>query len=157
MEECRCAVLIFRPTNRLQCGQLNLGNEIMRESRSTRMRFGMAALLLGVGFLATLFAGFRVGYQRGYSSGQEQWRSEAVAPMTYNVADLLDDHEDVDSLKNSLMATIAVESWSEVGGPGSIVAVGTDQLLVSQTPSVHKKIAETLQSLRTGRRNRNAK
>jgi hypothetical protein len=64
----------------------------MAESKPTRRRFqfGLAALLLVVTFIAALLAGFRVGYDRGYLSGENQRRSETLKAVVYNVGDWFD-------------------------------------------------------------------
>jgi hypothetical protein len=126
----------------------------MNETSKLKMpspRFGLAALLLVIACLAAIFAGFRIGYKRGYASGQEQWRAEQVEPVVYNVGDLLDAQHDLGHLQDAIVATVGTESWSNVGGPGEIQPVGSDQLLISQTPPNHEIIHEVLESIRNGR------
>jgi len=129
----------------------------MTENKPTRLRlqFGLATLLLVVAFLAALFAGFRVGYDRGYLSGENQRRSEALNAVVYNVGDLvrskLDAEADFDSLIDTMISSIEPESWSDLGGHGSIEPLAPDQLVISQTSDVHEKIEALLKSIREGR------
>lgn len=61
--------------------------------------------------------------------------------------------EDYDSLINGITATIAPDTWSVVGGPGSIQPFGpTKSLMVSQTIKIHAKIENMLVTLRQARR-----
>ena len=77
----------------------------------------------------------------------------------YPVGDLVwTDHgdeilEDYDSLIHAITATIAPDTWSSVGGPGSIEQFGpTKSLTVSQTIKIHAKVENMLLSLRQARR-----
>jgi len=129
----------------------------MTESKPTRRRFqfGLAALLFVVAFLAALFAGFRVGYDRGYLSGENQRRSENPKAVVYNVGDLVrskpDDPSDFDSLIEMLTGSIEPETWTDMGGHGNIQPFGPDQVIISQTSDVQEKIREVLESIRDGR------
>jgi type II secretory pathway component GspD/PulD (secretin) len=56
---------------------------------------------------------------------------------------------DFDSLIDLITSTIAAQTWSEVGGPGTIEGFDTNlSLVVSQTQEVHEEIADLLQQLR---------
>jgi hypothetical protein len=129
----------------------------MTESKPTRRRFqfGLAALLFVIALLASLFAGFRVGYDRGYVSGENQRRSENPKAMVYNVGDLVrsnpDDAADFDPLVEMLTGSIEPETWSDMGGQGSIDPFEPDQLIINQTSDVHEKISDLLKSIRDGR------
>src|SRR5436190_17168532 len=43
-------------------------------------------------------------------------------------------------LKGEVVSKTAKESWSEVGGPGSIAEVGNRALIVLQTPAIHREV-----------------
>jgi general secretion pathway protein D len=56
---------------------------------------------------------------------------------------------DFDSLMELIVTTIKPESWTEVGGAGSIAPFETNlSLVVSQTQEVHEEIADLLEQLR---------
>jgi general secretion pathway protein D len=56
---------------------------------------------------------------------------------------------DFDSLIELITSTIQAQTWSEVGGPGTIEGFDTNlSLVVSQTQEVHEAIADLLQQLR---------
>ncbi len=56
---------------------------------------------------------------------------------------------DFDSLIDLITSTIATQTWSDVGGPGTIEGFDTNlSLVVSQTQEVHEEIADLLQQLR---------
>jgi general secretion pathway protein D len=57
---------------------------------------------------------------------------------------------DYDSLIELITATVAPESWDEVGGPGAIHAGsgGNLSLVISQTQEIHEQIADLLEQLR---------
>jgi general secretion pathway protein D len=56
---------------------------------------------------------------------------------------------DFDSLIELVTATVAPESWDEVGGPGSIAPhAGNLSLVISQTQEIHEQIADLLEQLR---------
>ncbi|WP_145049013.1 hypothetical protein [Lignipirellula cremea] len=61
---------------------------------------------------------------------------------------------DFDTLQETITSTIAPDTWDEVGGPGSFQGGsfgGRYLLVVSQSESVHKQIADLFQSMRTVR------
>ncbi|HZZ30306.1 MAG TPA: hypothetical protein VFE46_20070 [Pirellulales bacterium] len=56
---------------------------------------------------------------------------------------------DFDTLIDLITSTIAPQSWSEMGGPGTIQGYDTNlSLVVSQTQEVHEQIADLLAQLR---------
>jgi general secretion pathway protein D len=56
---------------------------------------------------------------------------------------------DFDSLTELITSTIAPQSWTEVGGPGSVTGYENNlSLVVSQTQEVHEQIADLLEQLR---------
>ncbi len=56
---------------------------------------------------------------------------------------------DFDSLIELVTATIAPESWDEVGGPGAVAPFqGNLSLVISQTQEIHEQIADLLEQLR---------
>ncbi len=56
---------------------------------------------------------------------------------------------DYDSLIELVTATIAPESWDEVGGPGAVQPfAGNLSLVISQTQEIHEQIADLLEQLR---------
>lgn len=75
-----------------------------------------------------------------------------MATQNYNVGDLFDAGYTSDSLVNTITTAIAPTSWEEVGGPGSILALG-DVLFISQTTQEQLQVAGLLAALREhGRR-----
>lgn len=54
---------------------------------------------------------------------------------------------DLDSLVELITSSIAPDTWSETGGPGTIQQVADVGLVVSQTQSVHEKVADLLEQL----------
>jgi hypothetical protein len=78
----------------------------------------------------------------------KRWKIGARPTVIYNVADLV-----VPSAKDALLwlvtHDIAPETWSEMGGVGTIQYFPLDKaLVVNQTPDVHEDIADLLQVLR---------
>jgi hypothetical protein len=55
---------------------------------------------------------------------------------------------DFDGLIRLLTSLVAAQTWSEVGGPGTIAGFGPGSLIVSQTQEVHQEIANLLRMLR---------
>ncbi len=56
---------------------------------------------------------------------------------------------DFDSLIDLIIATVKPQSWSDAGGPGSIMEFETNlSIVVSQTQEVHEEIADLLEQLR---------
>jgi general secretion pathway protein D len=56
---------------------------------------------------------------------------------------------DFDTLIDLITSTISPQTWSEMGGPGTIQGFDTNlSLVVSQTQEVHEQIADLLQQLR---------
>jgi len=52
------------------------------------------------------------------------------------------DPTQVDTLVEIVTASIVPESWSEVGGPGSIVPAADSMLVIAQTQEIHEQINE---------------
>jgi len=75
---------------------------------------------------------------------------EQLQYMAYPVHDLVGtlDSAGYATLLQIITSTIWPQSWDNVGGPGDIRRAGEGWLLISQTPEVHKQIAELLDSLR---------
>ncbi len=75
-----------------------------------------------------------------------------LAAHVYDVRDVLPTGEnnqvDFDSLMNLISTTIAVQSWSDVGGQGTIQALEPATLVVSQTDEVQEEIGLLLKALR---------
>ncbi len=80
----------------------------------------------------------------------------ALEIKVYPVADLVPKTENqesapLDRLADTIASTVEPSSWDEMGGPGAIRALALPQgavLVVSQTYSVHRKIAALLSDLR---------
>jgi hypothetical protein len=123
-----------------------------------RFRFGMAVLFVITACFAVAFGGFRLGYDRGHSAGQKQWRSEAPYPVVYEVGDLVEVNSkgkpEIGSLIDHLLFNVEAESWDALGGPGAIVSVTFWQLVIYQTPRAHEEIRGIFQAIRDGRRNK---
>lgn len=58
----------------------------------------------------------------------------------------------VGALIDAITTSIDGDSWEQVGGEGTIVALG-GTLVITQTPSIHKKIDELLKAIRTNGQN----
>jgi hypothetical protein len=86
--------------------------------------------------------------------------STLVTAKVYKVADLVfaegNEEADFDSLIDLVTSTIGQQTWSQVGGPGTIAGFGDGQnsvLVVSQTRQVHDEVVQLLADLRaTGAR-----
>jgi hypothetical protein len=52
-----------------------------------------------------------------------------------------------DDLSEAIEQLIAPETWEPVGGPGTVIPVGS-RLAINQTPPVHKQIRDFLEALR---------
>src|SRR5690242_15930380 len=88
-----------------------------------RIYFGLGTLLFVVLCFAGLFAGYRIGFDRGYAAGDLKHASEELYNRVYDVGDLVtlpDGRKDFDSLIELITTTIEPNSWDDVGGPGSI-------------------------------------
>jgi hypothetical protein len=127
-----------------------------RTSLKKWTRFSVLTLLLAMLFVGGMLAGYRVGFERGYSAGEFQRQREMPVAKVYDVADLVlpspdasPDLADYSSLIDLITSTIAPESWNSVGGSGSCEAFPTNlSLVVSQTPHVHEQVAALLETLR---------
>ena len=74
---------------------------------------------------------------------------EKLLTRTYPVRDLCSEANDFENLTRAIQKTVANDTWSDVGGQGSIVAVqASGSLVISQTSDVHAKILQLLRSLR---------
>src|SRR5690606_9351994 len=65
-----------------------------------------------------------------------------------------------DSLVESITSAIDAETWSELGGPGSMNVLWTGKntvLIISQTRRTHDKVASLLSELRKLRKGQSAK
>ncbi len=81
-----------------------------------------------------------------------------LTTVVYPITDLVrfrdsQDQEwaDYDTLIETIISTIAPDSWDEVGGAGAVEGMNyqdTDVLLVSQTQDVQRNIAQLLETLR---------
>ncbi len=72
-----------------------------------------------------------------------------IVTQAYNVSDLIDSGIDVDSLIDTIVSTIAADTWAENGGgEGEIRAIG-DVLFVSQNDRVLSQVAALLEALRS--------
>lgn len=71
--------------------------------------------------------------------------------VVYNVRDLVSEPEsggyDYDTLMDVLLGAVAVDSWDDVGGPGSVVAF-RGALVIYQSEANHLAIAQLLEQLR---------
>jgi serine protease inhibitor len=83
-----------------------------------------------------------------------------VRVVVYDIADFVepedndDDGVDADLLIDAITGTIATATWSELGGPGTIVSLGQrarSVLIISQTREVHEAIFQLLADLRASR------
>jgi hypothetical protein len=84
--------------------------------------------------------------------------SETFSTVVYPVGDLSNRHhplvggDDYQSLKKTIVGTIAPTTWDEVGGNGKVILVPqTRSLVVSQTEEVQEQIAGLLAALRVAR------
>ena len=130
------------------------------DAATNRWRYFGLALLLFVFSGAAVFFGFQIGYDRGYSSGR-RWSTEKLQSINYEVGDLVELDQngkpELDSLKDALTTTIEPESWSDEGGPGDVITMRPDKLIVTQAPYVHEQIRKVLERIREGKRNKIAK
>ena len=137
-------------------------------------RFTIRTLFFLVLCVAGLFGGYRVGYLRGYSTGEEDRLAWQQFVIVYDVSDIIgmrikdadsgewrpassnertDAVPDSNSLIQLIRSTIEVESWDEVGGPGSVEPYSEGMSLVaSQTTSIHAKLESLFQELRESKK-----
>ena len=123
-----------------------------------RLYFGLGALLIAIFCVAGLFAGYRMGVNRGYVAGEEQRAAERLITRVYSVADLVDagpdEVEDYDSLIELITTAIDQNTWDDVGGPGSIKEFSNNSIVViTQTADTHVEIEKLLKNLRAIPRN----
>ncbi len=78
--------------------------------------------------------------------------STVLSPRVYDVQDVLSKSEDgmpdFDSLIDVIVTTVASQSWSDTGGPGSIMTISPSSIIISQTQEVHEEIDDLLHSIR---------
>jgi hypothetical protein len=123
-----------------------------------RFFVGLAVVIFAVACVIVGFVGFRLGFDRGYTTAQPRRVKEELREVVYEVGDLLEPDvynngkPDFQSLIDALVGTIALESWDDVGGLGTIVAEEPNGIRVNQSPDVHVLIEQILKSLREGRR-----
>lgn len=82
-----------------------------------------------------------------------------LATVAYPVSDLVrfrdksgEEWSDFDSLIETITSTVTMESWEDVGGPGSIAPMqygNSDVIIVTQSQEVHEEVAAMLEKLRT--------
>ena len=130
-------------------------------------RFSIAALLFVTMCVAGALTGYRLGWEAGYAGGQKRKKSEELVTKVYEVKDIVlpansgaaTPSPNFDSLIDTLTSTVAMESWVDVGGPGTLkVMPESVSLVVHQTGEVHERIQDVLEQLRAAqlRTNRDA-
>jgi hypothetical protein len=122
-------------------------------TRSRRWQFTLRTLL----FVLLCVGGTLAGFQFGYYRGVLQRRAETMSTRVYSVADLIQgdppaSRPDFTYLIDLITSVIDVESWRDVGGPGSITgAEDSLALVIAQTGSNHDAIAALLADLRAAK------
>jgi hypothetical protein len=111
-----------------------------------RLQFAIRSLLFVVLCVAGFFAGFRVGYDRG----AEKRRSEDFSTKVYSVSDFTS----ADEMISTIIRTIDMESWQDVGGPGKIQGAPDDpaSVVIYQTGANHNSIERLLADLRKAKK-----
>jgi hypothetical protein len=57
------------------------------------------------------------------------------------------------NLINAITSTVQPDSWEDLSGPGSVIAVAaTNSLVIRQTRSVHREVLQLLRDLRAAKR-----
>lgn len=123
-------------------------------------RYSVAALLFISLVAAGLLAGYRIGFEQGYSDGDAQRASEQPYTQIHPVADLFSrEQEDGEPHDNSgkrelskisrvmlmLQATITPDYWDSVGGPYTMAPTpDEDALVIHATSDVHEEIRTLL-------------
>jgi hypothetical protein len=78
--------------------------------------------------------------------------NQLLKTTVYDVRDVLPSGEknrpDFDALIDLITSTIGTQSWSDVGGPGSITGLEPESLVISQIYEVHEEIDYLLRTLR---------
>jgi hypothetical protein len=126
-------------------------------------QFTVRTLIFLVFCICGLLAGYRVGFDRGYTSGDERRLRETLVARVYPVGDLIAGEPvpwnpsqqlpDYSTLIELITAAIEPTSWDDVGGPGSIVPqLETLSVVVNQKPSVHEALERLLTDLRRVKR-----
>lgn len=125
----------------------------MASATETRRRqwlqYGVGSLLFVMFLLSGMFAGYRAGYYQG----AEAKRRQSIGAKVYHVADLVhapgEQTQDFDTLVDLITSSIRADSWSDVGGPGSIaIYPENDSLVVTATGEIHDEVAELIDELR---------
>jgi hypothetical protein len=125
-------------------------------------RFSLWTLLLVVLCFAGFFGGLRIGYDRGYASGQGQRERETPIARVYDVTDLLlappSGRQSFSDLIELVTGTVRPDSWDDTGGVGTIapfeagdsseVETRRFSLVISQTPNIHAQVEKLLRNLR---------
>jgi hypothetical protein len=109
-------------------------------------QFAIRSLLFAILCVAGFFAGFRVGYDRG----AEKRRSEDFSTKVYSVSDFTS----ADEMISTIIRTIDIESWEDVGGPGKITGAPDDpaSVIIYQTGANHDSIERLLTDLREAKK-----
>ena len=132
------------------------------DSKRFRLQFTIRTLLFVALCVGGLLAGYRLGFERGYSEGGAKWLREKPVTRVYPVSDLvlIDGRwpqaagqnaalPDFQSMIDLITATVAPTSWDMVGGRGSIAPqLHALSIVVLQAPSVHTEIETLLSDLR---------
>jgi hypothetical protein len=117
-----------------------------------RFYFSLGALLFIVLCFAGLFAGYRIGFNRGYTAGELKYAGEQPVHRSYEVEDLVklpDGRTDFDSLQELITTTIEPNSWDDVGGIGTIKEFETNSsFVILQREDVHAQIEKLFADLR---------
>src|SRR3954463_13899981 len=101
-----------------------------KQVQPRRFSFGLGTLLLVVAVISAVLSSFRVGYDHGYSAGQERWQKETPYPVVYNVGDIpVPSGQTYIHWMDIIIDSIEPTSWSDVGGPGTFYHLGSNQLL----------------------------
>lgn len=128
-------------------------------TRSHRWQFTVRTLL----FVMLCVGGTIAGFQFGYYRGQEERRLQSFVTKVYTLADVApvdakSGQYDLDAVVDLLTSKIDVESWDDVGGPGSISGFTWEPptVVVRQSVANHEAIAALLDDLRKAQKIRPA-
>jgi hypothetical protein len=119
----------------------------------------MGSLLLAIACLSAVFAAYRIGFDRGFVTGQLEVENHKSYYMVYNVDDLLENGEDgkpdYDTLIDKLVR-VPVDPWESYSGPGPIEVFGPGQLSFSGTAVEQEHFRKILQAMHDRRRKANS-
>ncbi len=102
--------------------------------RVPRFRFGLSAVLVFIALVATSLGAYR--YQTCF------------VERTYPVSDILTERANCDSLLALIELAVSPNTWSTVGGSGSIeVSEDRVSLVISQTGAVHQEVRRLIQAV----------